>query len=381
MQFNGRSAYRIDVATFTELLAACDQHQHRHAASCAACQQRLAAAVTLYRGALLDDLWPEAGEALAEWVTLRREGLHQRCLEALGRLAAGAGWATRYLEMRAYAERQLALDPWREEAHRQVMQALYLCGQRSAALAHYARCRTMLDRELGVAPSRETTELYTRLRDAALTLTTGEARAMVLGLPSAPHAHPLAASATPFVGREWERRHVADLLQDPVCRLITLVGPGGMGKTRLALQVATELNETFADGASVVSLAPLHDVGSLVPAIATALGVTLRGAVEPAAHLRDYLRTREMLLVLDNAEHVLEGMELLAQVQAHAPGLRLLVTSRERLSLSGEWVVELGRARLSRRRRRRQRRRELQCGATLRAECAPGLRRLRTHGC
>jgi hypothetical protein len=243
--------------------------------------------------------------------------------------------------MRVYAERQLALDPWREEAHRQLMQALYLCGQRSAALAQYERCHATLARELDVEPTRETTNLYKRIRDAAPPHTTGEGRAMVLGLPIAPHTHTLPAPSTPFVGRERELAHLADLLQDPSCRLITIVGPGGMGKTRLALQLAAEQYETFADGAYVVSLASLHGAASVVPAIASAIGVTLRDGAEPTARLLDYLRTREMLLVLDNAEHLLDGVEVLTRVLEHAPGLRLLVTSRERLSLSGEWVVEL----------------------------------------
>ena len=341
VKLNERSAYRIDVVMFTELLAACDQHRHRHAPSCASCQQRLSAAVALYRGDLLEDLWLDGSADFEDWATVRREGLRQRCLEALDRLAICAGWAKRYAEMRAYAERQLALDPWREEAHRQLMQALYLRGQRSAALAQYERCRATLARELGVEPSRETTGLYKRIRDAAPARTTGEARAMVLGLPVAPHAHTLPAPSTPFVGRERERAHLADLLQDPACRLITIVGPGGMGKTRLALRVAAEQHETFADGAYVVALASLYNAASIVPAIASAVGVTLRDGAEPTARLFDYLRTREMLLVLDNAEHLLDGVEVLTRVLECAPGLRLLVTSRERLSLSGEWVVEL----------------------------------------
>ena len=341
VQFNRRSAYRLDVADFIDLLAECDRHQHCHAPSCAACTQRCVTAVALYRGEMLEGLLPDASTVFEEWLTIRREELHQQAVQALGYLATCAGWSGRYNEMRAHAERQIALDAWREEAHCQLMQALALSGERSAALAQYERCRAILACELGVEPSSETSGLYMRICATVPNLPAGEARAKILGLPHALSRAVLPVPSTPFVGRANERAHLADLLQDPACRLITLVGPGGIGKTRLALHVAAEHGETFADGVFVVSLAPLRVAASLVPAIAGVVGVNLTGSSEPATHLLDHLRTREMLLVLDNAEHLLHGVEMVARILEHAPGLRLLVTSRERLSLQGEWVVEL----------------------------------------
>ncbi len=151
----------------------------------------------------------------------------------------------------------------------------------------------------------------------------------------------LPVPATPLVGREAELATLAQLLRDPQCRLLTLVGPGGIGKTRLAIEVATAQLEAFGDGVCFVSLASLNSPEFIVPAAAAALGFSFYGPTDPRTQLLNYLREKEMLLVLDNIEHLLDGVELLADILQHAPSLKLLVTSRERLNLLGEWVFEI----------------------------------------
>lgn len=145
----------------------------------------------------------------------------------------------------------------------------------------------------------------------------------------------------PLIGRARELAGLAALLVDPACRLVTLVGPGGIGKTRLGIQAVADGCEHFADGVAFVALAPLRSADLLAPAIADALAVPLHGQGDPREQLLAALREREVLLVLDNFEHLLDGAALVAAILRSAPGVKLIVTSRERLNLREEWVVAI----------------------------------------
>jgi len=150
--------------------------------------------------------------------------------------------------------------------------------------------------------------------------------------------HNLPPQPTPFVGREEELAQLAAQLADPACRLLTLVGPGGIGKTRLALQAAAEQVEAFAQGAYFVPLAPLTSAELLVSAIAEALHLSFYQHESPQRQLFTYLREKQLLLILDNFEHVMDGATLVAELLAHAPGVKILATSRERLNVQNEWI-------------------------------------------
>lgn len=151
----------------------------------------------------------------------------------------------------------------------------------------------------------------------------------------------LPSASTPLVGRETELASIAQLLADPACRLVTLVGPGGIGKTRLALQLAANLQEHFSHGVYYVGLTSLTDPALLAQTIASAVACPVHGAAEPRVELVQWLRQRQLLIVMDNLEHLLDGVDLLAEILQHVPGVRLVTTSRERLNLQGEWLFEV----------------------------------------
>ena len=366
LQFNPASDYDFDAAAFTALLTACATHGHRHEQSCAACAERQAQAVALYQGRFLDKFALPDSDLFEEWVTLTREHLHRQALAQLAALALYQEARGDYTQALHYSHRQLELDPWREEAHRQTMRLLALTGQRGAALAQYERCRAVLAAELAVEPAAETNELYARIRNDTVPRASN---ADPLALP-ARRPHNLPHPPTPFVGRTAELATLAQRLADPACRLLTLLGPGGIGKTRLALQAATEQRDAFADGVAFVALAGVNSADALAPTIAVALNLSLGGHDDPEQHLLHALRGKELLLLLDNFEHLLPSnlpvvwaspcgrptagrpqgavafqaptiggsVAFLAELLAQAPGVMLLVTSRERLHLRGEWL-------------------------------------------
>jgi predicted ATPase/transcriptional regulator with XRE-family HTH domain len=150
---------------------------------------------------------------------------------------------------------------------------------------------------------------------------------------------------TPLIGRQREVQELSQLLCDPQCRLLTLVGPGGIGKTRLAIQVASQVQEMFADGVYFVPLASVNTTRLVVPVMGDAIGFAFQsaGPVDPKIQLFSYLQEKQALLLTDNVEQLLAepGIELLAELLAAAPQVKLLVTSRESLGLQGEWVFEV----------------------------------------
>ncbi len=341
LQFTRFSEDTLDVVTFVELLAQCERHTHQRMANCNECAARLETATALYQGSLLQGFFLDSSPPFEEWLALKREWLHQQMLSALGHLTGYYEQRGAYSQAQHSARRQLELDPWREEAHRQLMRIFALSGQRSAALAQFETCRQILHSELGIAPGPETVALYEQIRAVSSGL--GESpRAPTPSVPSSQvSTRPLPIPPTPFIGREDERGQLAQMLADPKCRLITLVGPGGIGKTRLALQGAVDAGVQFEHGVAFVALAPLNAPAQLVPAIADALGFSFYGQDDPFSQLGNYLREKHVLLLLDNLEHLIAASDLLATLLEQAPRLKLLVTSRERLRLRGEWVMEL----------------------------------------
>jgi DNA-binding SARP family transcriptional activator len=321
--FASAAPYWLDVAYFEQGLG------HPTTA-----EQR--AALNLYQGDFLAGWNVPAAPLFEEWALLKREYLRGLALAGLAKVAEDALAADDYAQAISDLRRLLALDPWREAGHRALMRALATSGDRAAALAQYDACRRILAEELAVAPAPETVTLYQQIKEGRL----AEAKT-VQPLPWPAPPHNLPAETTPFVGRQEELTQIGGLLAptNRACRLLTLFGPGGIGKTRLALQAARRLLPDFADGVFLVSLETVTSADLLATAIAAALNLRLTGQSPAETQLLAYLRERELLLVLDNFEHLLAGSDFLVTLLETAPGVKLFITSREALNLYEEWLL------------------------------------------
>lgn len=303
----------------------------------------VALAVAAYGGELLPGFYED-------WVTLERERLHARFEERAARLLELLLAEQRWRDALEQAEKWIALGHAPEPAYRALMTAHASLGDLAGVSKAWQRCVDALERELGVPPSPETAGLYERYRSGfrpdKMTGWQGDRVTDVLPgqLVTLPPRHPvtLPAQTTPFIGRAREVAALRKLLADPTQRLITILGPGGMGKSRLALAVATDERENFPDGVCFVPLAAVENPAALAPAILAALPIQLQADTRtPHQQLLAYLAGRRLLLLLDNFEHLIDGGELLVEMLQAAPGLRLLVTSRERLRLQAETLFRL----------------------------------------
>ena len=160
---------------------------------------------------------------------------------------------------------------------------------------------------------------------------------------SPPRLNPgnLPVPPTPLVGREHEVNVIIRQLQEPACRLLTLTGPGGIGKTRLAIEAGRQLETRFRDGVYFISLAGVGMTESIVPAVADVLGVAFSGSAEPLVQVKTFLEDKNVLLVIDNMEHLVGGAGLIGDLLQQTQQVKMLITSREQLRLQWEWLFEV----------------------------------------
>ncbi len=320
---------------------------------------RLVEATELYQGDFLDGFYLDGSPAFEQWALLERERLRTLIIAAhqqrIGQLVTQSAHGAAV----TVAQQLLHLDPLHEPTHRQLMRLFVQDGQRAAALAQYERCCQLLQHELDVTPDEATTTLAeqirsgefdkgTRLRPEAQPegrqddRMTSSPDSLVtlspLNLVTASSLHNLPLQTTPFIGRELELAQIALLLTNPDCRLLTLLGVGGMGKTRLALEAARRQTDNFADGVCFVPLAEVGSTAHVPLVIAQALDFQT-SSNDLLAQITAYLQPRQLLLVFDNFEHLLESAALVTHLLQGAARLKVLITARQRLDLREEWLL------------------------------------------
>ncbi len=350
--FNRQLPYELDIEVFAKSVAVGNKTETLPGAAIGLLQT----AADLYKGDFLEGFYVPQAAVFEEWMRRERSRFHQQASQFLHQLTRHFAEQKQYMSGVVYVSRLLAMEPWREDAHRQLMQLLAWSGQRTAALAQYETCKQVLADEFGVEPELRTVQLYERIRAGDISLTpVGDVEQF--GRKTAVSNLPV--PLTHFVGREAELHKIRTMLLDDNYRLLTLVGPGGIGKTRLAIEAARffvpemESGEWFKDGLYFVPLAGIEtaelkrtlaaDDGHhpLAAALADTLDVALTDPENPISRLRNYLREKEMLLVLDNFEHLLLATDFVADLLLYAPHVRLLVTSRTRLNIRGEQILPM----------------------------------------
>lgn len=323
--FNSAAPFRLDLAQFEESASAESVEERIHA-------------VSLYQGELLPGFYED-------WILWERERLQAVFERTMQSLLQSLNAEGRWNESLTWAEHWIAQGQTPEPAYWTLMTAHAALGDQASMVKAYNRSRQALEEALGVQPAAETERLYQELLAGA-----GERLpTMVEPVPPAaeeaqraPPQYQLPRSGTSFIGRQRELAQLQQLLsRESSGRLVTIVGPGGIGKTRLSLEVASLSAEAFADGLFFVRLAPLTDPQQIVTAISETVGFRNFAGGDPRQGLLDYLQHKQLLLVIDNFEHMLAGANLVANILQHAGLVKILSTSRERLNLSSETVYLL----------------------------------------
>ncbi len=333
----------VDVHHFETLIADSQKKSHGDGELSSASVELLETAVSLYK----DDFM--AGFSLAytppfeEWMLVQTEAFRQLLSRALKQLTTYYQAHGHYSQALTHASRYLLLDPLNESAHQTVIALYALTGQKTAALRQYDLCREQLQTELSLEPSSEITALYNDIRLGTYPPsdpTTQEFGTLVEekeAKTAVPHNLP--SNTTQFVGREKEIAQLQAYLVDNNTKLVTIVGPGGMGKTRLSLAVAHKFvtQSYFQDGVYFISLIGLNEAEVIPATIAEAIGFTFtQDGRLPIQQLSDFLREKSILIVLDNFEHILSGVDLVDTLIKQSPNLKILATSREQLNLYEE---------------------------------------------
>lgn len=359
VRFEPCNNFQIDVFGFEELVAQGGV-------------EALTQAAALYRGEFGSDLYLNDCPDFEIWLVREREYWSQQVTRILTTLVTHFATGGQYERGLHVARRLLAIEPWREDGHRYLMRLLALSGQRNTALVQFESCRKVLAEELDVEPSPETVALYEQIKaqvegvalpapEAPASLSNPEIMpelispqptpAPALSAPSLEVApsfrlpvHNLPTPLTPFVGREMELAQISAHLEQPECRLLTLIGPGGIGKTRLALQSAYKyLNSLegatkFKDGIYFISLVGVDQVEDLLPALRDELELPVLADEKPLQQLLAFFQNKAILLIMDNFEQITAGAGLLSDLLAQAPQLKVLATSQKRLNTQMEWL-------------------------------------------
>jgi len=361
--FNPRASYWLDVQEIEHVL----QRVNPPTAD-------LLEAASLYEGDLLPGF--ERADNVDDWVGLYRTRMKHTFDRLMTQLTARLRDEGRFGDLIQAGQHWATHGNAVEQAYREMMIGHHALGDRAGVLGTYDELCLVFKDRYGTVPSDETEALLKQVLDGTYSLKPSGSPGHLSGRPPLPPTN-LPVPHSPLVGREADLSQVMTLLDSPACRLITLMGPGGIGKTRLAIEAATRAREgvgerdsksgarqashpnqaptdtgpqaasadTYADGVFMASLQSVTTTQALVVGLADAVRLPTYGQDAPRAKLIDFLREKHMLVALDNFEQLLrdgvDGASLVAEIMSTAPNIKLLVTSRERLHLTDEHIVEL----------------------------------------
>lgn len=337
----------VDIREFRQRLSESAVHSHSSGRLCAGCSEGLEQAIALPVDRFLSGFTLSGNSRFEQWLQLEEETCHRDYVKALHLLTDHYYYTRNWAAGSRAAGQWIAADPFDESACRHGMIIAVCSGQRNEAVRIYLRCRRVLEQELGVDPDPDTERFY---QSVLLHSRPDDLEGVLAQSPD----NDLPVALTPFLGRESELRELRQLMEESKGRLISIVGPGGSGKTRLAAEMARELRASFQHGVAWVSLETLTVSDPVIPLLFDAVNLRLSREDSSASkltthdqlrlllRLKRFLQDRSMLIVLDNAEHLTTRLNFLTDLLTAAPGLRFLVTSRIVLNLSPEWVFTLG---------------------------------------
>jgi len=286
----------------------------------------------LYRHHFLAGFSLKNAPTFDEWSLAKADELRHKHTEALTLLTEDYCLLGEVESAVQYARRLVTLDPLNESAHRQLMQVYSQLGQNNAALKQYQTFEQTLRKEMGLDPQPETRALYKQIRKGDVKqFQIGTKREIVIPQNNLPQ------QLTTFIGREQEQTEIIRLIAKN--RLVTLTGSGGVGKTRLSLQVAAEAIGYYPDGVWFIELAPLTDSDLIPQNILTALHFGEQAGKTPLQVLEEQLKNKKLILILDNCEHLIEAsVKVVHTLLMSAPEIKILATTREALNVEGELV-------------------------------------------
>lgn len=336
LQLNPDISIWVDVIAFREQLSEAYRHFQRQDQIQQLNFRRLIKALALRQGMFLDNFSIAGAPLFDEWVSLFREDLDHRTVEGLALLVQYYQNRGELGLARQTAQRILQITPWDESAHLMMMRLYAMDGQWSAFENQYRTLRHFLKDQLGVEPAEKTVTFFEEVRQ-------NQSQVSFL-LKDFSSKTNLPNRKSLFIGREKELDEITDLLVNPACRLITLHGPGGIGKTCLAVEIARQQVGVYRDGVFFISLSAIQSSDEIISEIVDVLKIPMFESSDMVSRFSDFLRSKQLLLVMDNYEHLLvgdQGTQILLDLIQQTSSIKLLVTSRERLNLVDEWIYPL----------------------------------------
>jgi DNA-binding SARP family transcriptional activator/predicted negative regulator of RcsB-dependent stress response len=295
-------------------------------------------ALKLYKGEFLLDLKIET-ERFNNWLFYKREQYRQYASWANNRLLEFHEGNRNFDRCLQYTRFGLIQDPWNEKLHQQHLRFLMVTNRTEQALDHFKRLNQVFVKERGIELSEETVRLAQAIKEGSQSSAwRTQAPTSILTKSGTLTNFPPVFS---FIGRERELEEINRWIMNPDCRIISVIGPGGVGKTQLAIQSAMNSREYFPEGIFYVPLSSLTTSRLFATNLAQILGVTSIGAKATQSLVLEALQNMRVLLVLDNVNQMSTLEFFLRNIIERAPNVKLLITSRQRLNIADEWVFEI----------------------------------------